>query len=182
MHGTREVGAKPLLVRELERVVSTLGESTRDARDRALLLLGFAGPFRSSDLVALGVTDIELAENLLRVHLRRSKEDQLGRGSITEIRRAHNPALSAPAVFGFGRRPRPRDRQLGNRTIRAPGGQRQHHRSPCLEPATDRCLFRLRSSLPFASKAGLCDNLLRLRVAGSKSRPKHQATRAATDR
>lgn len=99
VHGTREIGAKPLLVPELERVVSTLGESARDARDRALLLLGFAGAFRSSDLVALDVTDLELAGSLLRVHLRRSKEDQLGRGSITEIPRAHNPALCAVAAL-----------------------------------------------------------------------------------
>jgi site-specific recombinase XerD len=49
-------------------------------RDRALLLLGFAGAFRRSELVALNVADIAECEGGLRVRVRRSKTDQEGQG------------------------------------------------------------------------------------------------------
>jgi integrase len=48
-------------------------------RDRALLLLGFAGAFRRSELVGLDVTDLELSSGGLVVTLRRAKTDQEGR-------------------------------------------------------------------------------------------------------
>ena len=49
-------------------------------RDRALLLLGFAGAFRRSELVALNVADIQDCEAGLRVYIRRSKTDQEAQG------------------------------------------------------------------------------------------------------
>src|ERR1700675_1799431 len=52
-------------------------------RDRAILLLGFAGAFRRSELVALDVTDLEFCDGGMRVRIRRSKTDQEGAaGSI----------------------------------------------------------------------------------------------------
>jgi len=47
---------------------------------RALLLIGFAGAFRRSELVALDVEDVEEVPEGLRVTIRRSKTDQEGRG------------------------------------------------------------------------------------------------------
>jgi hypothetical protein len=54
-------------------------------RDRALLLLGFAGAFRRSELVALDIADIEEVPEGLRVTIRRGKTDQEGRGSVIAI-------------------------------------------------------------------------------------------------
>jgi site-specific recombinase XerC len=54
-------------------------------RDRALLLLGFAGAFRRSELVALDVEDLEPCEAGLRVRIRRSKTDQEGVGTTIAI-------------------------------------------------------------------------------------------------
>jgi site-specific recombinase XerD len=54
-------------------------------RDRALLLLGFAGAFRRSELVALDVADLEFCDGGLRVHIRRSKADQEGVGMTVAI-------------------------------------------------------------------------------------------------
>ena len=51
-------------------------------RNRAILLLGFAGALRRSELVALNVADIEPADGGLRVNIRRSKTDQEGEGTI----------------------------------------------------------------------------------------------------
>lgn len=56
-------------------------------RDRALLLLGFAGAFRRSELVALDITDLEEVSGGLRVRLRRSKTDQEGQGTVVPVRR-----------------------------------------------------------------------------------------------
>jgi site-specific recombinase XerD len=54
-------------------------------RDRALLLLGFAGAFRRSELVALTVADLIEVEGGLRVAIRRSKTDQEGEGQEIAI-------------------------------------------------------------------------------------------------
>jgi integrase len=48
-------------------------------RDRALLLVGFAGAFRRSELVSLDVADLEFTGGGLIVTLRKSKTDQEGR-------------------------------------------------------------------------------------------------------
>jgi site-specific recombinase XerC len=50
------------------------------ARDRALILLGFAGAFRRSELVKLNVEDYAFCKDGLTVTLRRSKIDQTGEG------------------------------------------------------------------------------------------------------
>jgi site-specific recombinase XerD len=56
-----------------------------DLRDRALLLLGFAGAFRRSELVALDVADVEKVPEGLRVTIRRGKTDQEGLGTVIAI-------------------------------------------------------------------------------------------------
>jgi site-specific recombinase XerD len=56
-------------------------------RDRALLLLGFAGAFRRSELVALDVDDLRETEGGLLVTIRRSKTDQEGQGRTIAIAR-----------------------------------------------------------------------------------------------
>ena len=56
-------------------------------RDRALLLLGFAGAFRRSELIALDVADIAETKIGLLVTIRRSKTDQEGEGATIAIAR-----------------------------------------------------------------------------------------------
>lgn len=78
--GSAQRQAKPLLREDLFRVLDALGESMKDARDRALLLIGFAGGFRRSEIVALDCGDVERVRQGLIVTLRRSKTDQEGVG------------------------------------------------------------------------------------------------------
>jgi site-specific recombinase XerD len=54
-------------------------------RDRALLLLGFAGAFRRSELADLNVSDLDFVTEGLRVRIRRSKTDQEGAGQTVAI-------------------------------------------------------------------------------------------------
>jgi integrase len=61
-------------------MVATLPETRGGARDRALLLVGFAGAFRRSELVGLTVADAAFSSEGLTITLRRSKTDQEGQG------------------------------------------------------------------------------------------------------
>jgi integrase len=62
----------------------------KGVRDRALLLLGFAGAFRRSELVALDVADLQETDDGFRVLIRRSKTDQEGHGATIAIVRGHH--------------------------------------------------------------------------------------------
>jgi integrase len=78
--GTAQRQAKPLLKEDLIFVLDAIGEGFRDHRDRALLLVGFAGGFRRSELVGLTFGDIESVRQGIVITLRRSKTDQDGNG------------------------------------------------------------------------------------------------------
>ena len=54
-------------------------------RDRAIILLGFAGALRRSELVALNVADIDTTENGLLVRILRSKTDQEAEGAVVAV-------------------------------------------------------------------------------------------------
>jgi integrase len=72
--------AKALQRDQLLAAVDAMGETPRDTRDRALLLLGFAGAFRRSELVGLDVSDLTRASHGLVITLRRSKTDPIALG------------------------------------------------------------------------------------------------------
>ena len=78
-HGVREEGKDALLLEDL-RLVLPAGEGLLALRDRAILLLGFAGGFRRGELAALEVEDLQFREEGLVVLVRRSKTDPEGAG------------------------------------------------------------------------------------------------------
>lgn len=71
--------------KQLRLMLSTLPNNLRGERDRALLLLGFAGAFRRSELVSISMEDIEETEEGLTIALRHSKTDQHGEGQEVSI-------------------------------------------------------------------------------------------------
>ncbi|HRI90518.1 MAG TPA: site-specific integrase [Accumulibacter sp.] len=79
-HGTAQKQAKALTREDLFAVLDAMGDSMKNTRDRALLLLGFAGGFRRSELVGLDVADIEHVRQGIIITLRHSKTDQEGAG------------------------------------------------------------------------------------------------------
>lgn len=79
-HGAPQRRAKPLTKEDLFSVLAATGNGLKDVRDRALLLIGFAGAFRRSELVAISCTDIEPVKQGVVIHIRRSKTDQEGAG------------------------------------------------------------------------------------------------------
>ena len=91
-NGVRQDGKKPLMTEDLRRMIEALPEGLKGVRDRALLLLGFAGAFRRSELVSLDVDDLEFTNEGLVVTLRRSKTDQEGEGRKVGLPFGSNPA------------------------------------------------------------------------------------------
>jgi integrase len=72
-------------------MVAMLPDKLIGVRDRALLLVGFAGAFRRSELVSLDVGDVEIRREGLLVTLRRSKTDQEAAGREVAIPYGSNP-------------------------------------------------------------------------------------------
>ena len=66
----------PTLTDAIRAMVDAADAGLIGARDRALILLGFAGAFRRSELVALDVGDCAFGKDGLTVTLRRSQTDQ----------------------------------------------------------------------------------------------------------
>ncbi|MEC5292809.1 site-specific integrase [Aurantimonas sp. C2-3-R2] len=79
-NGSAQRQANPLLRDDLFAVLGAMGDRPKDMRDRALLLIGFAGGFRRSELIGLNVSDVEMVRQGIVVTLRRSKTDQAGAG------------------------------------------------------------------------------------------------------
>jgi site-specific recombinase XerD len=86
--GVAQRHAEALTTPLVRRVLATCAsDRLLDVRDRALLLIGFAGALRRSELVALDVADVTVAPEGLRLTLRRSKADQDGAGEVIAIGR-----------------------------------------------------------------------------------------------
>ncbi len=76
---------------DVKAAVAPLGDSAADRRDRAILLVGFAGAMRRSELAAITAADVDdVAEGLL-IRLRRSKTDQEARGRRIEVVYGNHP-------------------------------------------------------------------------------------------
>jgi site-specific recombinase XerD len=89
--GTAQRQVRPVTVPELRTMFQGLGTDPGGCRDRALLLLGFAGALRRSELVGLDLADVTEGADGLTVHLRRSKTDQEGAGRTVGIPFGSNP-------------------------------------------------------------------------------------------
>lgn len=86
----RRIGVKrdqkaPATDRVIARMLKRIPPTTKGKRDRALLLIGFAGALRRSELVDLKVNDIERTAEGIILHIGRSKTDQEGKGAIIPI-------------------------------------------------------------------------------------------------
>jgi site-specific recombinase XerD len=88
--GTLQKGKKPILINYLYNVIDLIynnkvNNSLLLLRDKTILLLGFAGGFRRSELVNLHKTDLEFVSEGLKITVRKSKNDQFGEGQVKGI-------------------------------------------------------------------------------------------------
>lgn len=89
--GTAPAQKTPTLTDDIRAMVEEADPGLIGARDRALILLGFAGAFRRSELVGLDTEDCVFGKDGLTVNLRRSKTDQDGAGRKIGIPYGSNP-------------------------------------------------------------------------------------------
>ena len=81
--GSRQKAKKPILINDLKLIIKVIDEDK--IRDKALILVGFAGGFRRSELVNVYFQDIDFVPEGVKILIRRSKTDQSGEGSIKAI-------------------------------------------------------------------------------------------------
>jgi len=89
--GVATVQKTPALTADIRAMVDATDAGLIGLRDRALVLLGFAGAFRRAELVSLVVSDLEFSRDGLTVTLRRSKTDQEAQGRKIGIPYGSNP-------------------------------------------------------------------------------------------
>ena len=81
--GSRQKAKKPILINDLKLIIKAIDKEK--IRDKALILIGFAGGFRRSELVNIYFEDVEFVNEGVKILIKRSKTDQSGEGSIKAI-------------------------------------------------------------------------------------------------
>ncbi|MNW33150.1 site-specific tyrosine recombinase XerD [compost metagenome] len=85
VHGTTEIGKLPVVVDIVKQMLNELPDKLQGVRDRAILLIGFAGAFRRSELVSLDIESVSVVKEGLIIQVDKSKTDQEGKGESIGI-------------------------------------------------------------------------------------------------
>ena len=87
--GSNQKAKKPILINDLKAIINAIDNSNqpdnRKIRDKAIILIGFSGGFRRSELVNITHEDIEFVNEGVKIFIKRSKTDQSGEGMIKAI-------------------------------------------------------------------------------------------------
>tara|TARA_B100000029_G_scaffold231820_1_gene229182 strand:+ start:1499 stop:2413 length:915 start_codon:yes stop_codon:yes gene_type:complete len=92
--GSHQKAKKPILINDLKLIVDVIDKDKNEKnryKNRALILLGFAGGFRRSELVAILHEDIDFVSEGVKIFVKRSKTDQSGEGMTKGIPYFSNP-------------------------------------------------------------------------------------------
>ena len=86
MKGTIQQGKMPILFDDLVDMLRHIeGHEAEQARDRAILLIGFYGAMRRSEIASLHVEDLQFSRLGLRITVRNAKTDKAGQGQVISI-------------------------------------------------------------------------------------------------
>ena len=84
--GSIQTGKKPILINHLKQIINIIDEQKiekiKKLRNKALILVGFSGGFRRTELVSIDHEDLDFVEEGVKITLKRSKTDQFGEGQI----------------------------------------------------------------------------------------------------
>ena len=87
--GSNQKAKKPILISDLKEIINVINKhkikKDRKLRDKALILIGFAGGFRRSELVDIDFEDVEFVREGVKIFVKRSKTDQSGEGMTKAI-------------------------------------------------------------------------------------------------
>jgi site-specific recombinase XerD len=88
-NGSNQKTKKPILINDLKEIINVINKlniiDIRKIRDKALILIGFAGGFRRSELVSIEHEDVEFVREGVKIFVKRSKTDQSGEGMTKAI-------------------------------------------------------------------------------------------------
>lgn len=97
---TNSEGKQPLILDELRAVIDCIDKSTLiGLRDKAMILVGFSGALRRSELVALQVEDITITGPGADIIIRKSKTDQSGKSQSVSILRGSTDLCPVKALI-----------------------------------------------------------------------------------
>ena len=89
VNGSNQKGKKPILINDLKALIEAIHQSSekdlRKKRDKAIVLIGFSGGFRRSELVSIDHEDLEFVAEGVKIFVKRSKTDQSGEGMTKAI-------------------------------------------------------------------------------------------------
>ena len=87
--GSNQKAKKPILISDLKLIINVIDETNQSdikkIRDKAIILIGFSGGFRRSELVDIDLDDIEFVNEGVKIFIKRSKTDQSGEGMTKAI-------------------------------------------------------------------------------------------------
>ena len=87
--GSNQKAKKPILINDLKLIIKAINElnqpEKKKIRDKTIILVGFSGGFRRSEIVDINYDDVEFVQEGLKIFVKRSKTDQSGEGMIKAI-------------------------------------------------------------------------------------------------
>ena len=82
--GSKQIGKKPLLINHLKLIINTIDQQKindfKKLRDKSIILIGFGGGFRRTELISIDQEDLDFVPEGLKINIKRSKTDQFGEG------------------------------------------------------------------------------------------------------
>ena len=82
--GSFQKGKKPILINHLKLIINAINEQKNEdikkLRDKSIILIGFGGGFRRTELISINYEDLEFVPEGLKITIRKSKTDQFGEG------------------------------------------------------------------------------------------------------
>ena len=84
--GSIQKGKKPILINHLKSIINVIDEqkieNIKKFRDKSIILVGFGGGFRRSELTSIDYEDLEFVPEGVKIIIKKSKTDQFGEGMI----------------------------------------------------------------------------------------------------
>ena len=84
--GSIQTGKKPILINHLKEIINVIDEQKiekiKKLRNKTLILIGFGGGFRRTELISIDHEDIDFVQEGVKITVKRSKTDQFGEGMI----------------------------------------------------------------------------------------------------
>ena len=86
VNGSIQKGKKPILINHLKLIINVINEQKieeiKKLRDKSIILIGFGGGFRRTEIISIDYEDLEFVTEGLKITIKKSKTDQFGEGMI----------------------------------------------------------------------------------------------------